>query len=283
MSGLRWNTYPYWNDEAKACHRRALLINPTTRKLVDALVNSYMAGTDGDLPDLKKATISDALACIYHYAAENVKLCRDMDPIQYFAAAKASVHFARYIQDDTMWRFTYKLIHARNLFKDSQPGWKQSQGHDLVHFLDAYCDAFYNEYDPGYGLDFLKLPKCLQDETKLAEITLKRAENLRVVAQYFPQQLTCAEYHGDGEDRIFVIARPPVPEKDELSELLEDIHLDEQSLFLEDGEVNPYFDWSNPNDAKPNPDDANAEDEFSMNLREQELEDRMESMDIDEL
>lgn len=103
------------------------------------------------LPDLKKATISSAFGELYSVAASHIDECAALDPKDFFGHVKDMFPWAITIPAETLWAFTYRCFHARDLFKETTPGWRHSPGQPLVEGLDKFRRNFAERYAIQYG------------------------------------------------------------------------------------------------------------------------------------
>ncbi|KAK8023905.1 hypothetical protein PG993_011971 [Apiospora rasikravindrae] len=204
-SGMCWETKPEWDQQRNANISRKLLENADMDKLNKSLRDALKPPNYMGLPSLKKDVIDEHFALIYDYASHNVKRCANMDPVAFFAAAKHPFAWAGPIDPEHLWKFTYRALMARDIFLDILAGDEHTPSSSMVQYLDAYKDAFFHEYDQGYGDAYLALPAGQQDPEALAHTHARRAEISRVTALYFPLELTCAGGKGDGTDRQVVV------------------------------------------------------------------------------
>ncbi|CAJ2505479.1 Uu.00g128730.m01.CDS01 [Anthostomella pinea] len=160
--GLRWETKGY--------------------KEVDGRQNS-MVHVHHYLLHPSKAEISQALAEVYEYAVENVELCEVMEPADFFAEAKACWECSQDIDNESFWRFTYKLFHARELYLTFvlDPH-VEPKGHPLVQALDNFRD----------------------NQANIEQVEDIKSKNKEVEEKYFDPNLTHAHGEGDGDDKRVV-------------------------------------------------------------------------------
>jgi hypothetical protein len=99
-SGLRWGTKgsTVTTQQGPDHTNRYLLHFPGSFQIVKAIKLG--------LGDTKKGFVSVVLADLYNYASQNVKLCEQMKPQEFFALVKAQHDWSKGIDPDIFWRFT---------------------------------------------------------------------------------------------------------------------------------------------------------------------------------
>ncbi|KAK8102998.1 hypothetical protein PG984_016144 [Apiospora sp. TS-2023a] len=201
--GLFWETVPEFNEKRNVYTTRSLLNSTDMNRFNRCLKRTCQLPAGQRLPDLKKATISQALGLIYERASYNVGQCAEMEPVAFFADMMKAFPFAQCIPPGLFWKFTYRALMARDIFMEYQAGWKHAPLHPMIENLDKYRKAFYKRYDQTYGVEYLSRPIKERDPAVLEEITKIRTVNLTVKEKYFDCSLTCHEYSGDGTDKLF--------------------------------------------------------------------------------
>ncbi|KAI1865601.1 hypothetical protein JX265_007924 [Neoarthrinium moseri] len=277
---MRWNTSPVWDEERQAWIFRRLLSNKNSKKFVQDVIKCVK--NDG-LTDLKPRHISEFLGKIYDYAADNVDHCHEFaHPQQFFATAKENFPQAQSIRDEVFWIFTYKAFHARNIFKEYQIGSARSKGQPLSKALDKFRAAFYEKYNPKYGLDFLALPKESQNSVELQQVPDRRGEVLRIVNMYFPIQLTDADHIGDGKDHVMIVSKNPYYFSKNAGRSVQETIM--KGMMDEDGNVNPHYHSGGKEDEDT--EDMEAAEVFdptepaAQGLRAPEIEEGLDGMEI---
>lgn len=199
--GQFWETVPELDKERNVWTTRSLLNGTDMNRFYRCL--KRIPKTPGGLPNLKKATISQAFGLIYERASYNVNKCADLEPVAFFAEMLDGFPFTKPIVPELFWKFTYRALMAREIYLEYQPGSAHTPLHPLIENLDKYRKAFFKRYDQTYGLEYLDLPINERDPAVFDEINKTRTVNLLVKAKYFSCQLTCHEYNGDGTDQLY--------------------------------------------------------------------------------
>ncbi|KAK8134468.1 hypothetical protein PG984_006480 [Apiospora sp. TS-2023a] len=203
-SGMRWDTKREESKKHNAYVYQSLLSSKYTKPLVKGLVQASRRGDDG-IANLSKDTVSDAFAALWNTAADNVKHCREMRPMQFWSGVKAAYGWASTIPDDAFFEFTLRAIHARNIFKEYQRKWQESTGTSMSKAIDRFLDAFTAEYNVMYGEDeYEKMPPGKADPTRIPEIMSVRAKAMLVHNEYLPLPLTSAKFQGSGDNKEFI-------------------------------------------------------------------------------
>ncbi|KAK8073971.1 hypothetical protein PG994_004870 [Apiospora phragmitis] len=297
ISGMFWENAPEWDLKRNVYTFRVLLHNKHMVKLYKSLRLAARIGGGLRLPSLKKSCIAEAFGMIYERASYNVKQCATLDPVPFFAEMMKAFAWADPISPELFWKFTYRAHMARALFLEYQPGSAHAPRSDLVKYPDSYKQAFYREYDQRYGADYLDLPASEQDLQEVDRIKTRREEIFGATKLYFPFELTCAEYNGDGTDRTVVVkerndrALNHILQRQngthETSQARQDRGIRENWL-REDGSANPFFmsneiheaieecdesdDDSEQAEEADEPDTDDYDDEYQRELLEYELE-----------
>ncbi|ORY60779.1 uncharacterized protein BCR38DRAFT_411896 [Pseudomassariella vexata] len=179
LSGFLFTTSPEKDKNTGKYKIRNLLVHDQSRHIARILHSVF--------PDGRKNDVAIRFSEVYGIAAVNVHLCKEMEPVKFWARIKNLSVWSSKIRDEAFWKFTYKLFQARAMFKELHPGWENSPGRHLVWAIDHFEEIFMEEYNVG------------GDEDEAA-----RVEALRVRGQYFPVELTSAEGKGDGTDKVII-------------------------------------------------------------------------------
>ncbi|KAI0864025.1 hypothetical protein F4860DRAFT_521383 [Xylaria cubensis] len=184
-SGFRWETkgYKTHNTDGSIVHtHRRLLHHPHSTHIAKTLFRGLGSRT--------KSVIGECLSDIYNFAADNVHLCKYMEPKEFWAYAKNSWEWSANFRDDAFWAFTYKLFHARALYLHTVHRTYRPKGHPLIDALDHFQDAFYNLYAPKSTSTPTFTNTLTEDEI---------SEGSRIFKSYF--RYTWHGSEGDGTDR----------------------------------------------------------------------------------
>ncbi|KAI1632594.1 hypothetical protein F4809DRAFT_656151 [Biscogniauxia mediterranea] len=203
--GLRWETFGSleWDEESGiAHHNHSFLLHHNHSFHISKCIIKGLNTTD-------KTKISEAFAEIYELATENVELCKNMSPMEFFARAKNTWEWSAKISEEAFWAFTYKAFHARAIFlkyyslestDKREEGFEEKDipnGQPLMHALDDFRAAFDETYIENYIPEPKKNPhpEEIDEENGIMAMFKKTRE------AYFPYELTAAGGEGDGLDK----------------------------------------------------------------------------------
>ncbi|KAK8109687.1 hypothetical protein PG999_007824 [Apiospora kogelbergensis] len=283
-SGMYWETIPEWDSRRQVLVGRALLLNPAMRRLYNQLRQATKIPGGLRLPNFKKATVSEAFGQIYEHASYNASKCQDLDPVSFFAEMKKPFSWATNIDAELIWKFTYRALMARNIFLECQPGAAHAIQHPMVRYLDQFKESFFRRYSPMYGEDTLALPEDERDPQKIMEF---REVIFRTQAQYFPVELTCAEYQGDGTDKVVAVKESDCEGSSTFAYMFENMRRSndpgrslsegiQEGWLREDGSANPDYnpDWLDQMVPEYDSDDTddNNQDEYDEAEEDEEEE-----------
>jgi hypothetical protein len=136
-SGLRWETKGKTVRKAgKFLHTyRFLLHFPGAFKVARVIVVN--------LGSTNKIFINRVMADLYHFAVDNVTLCSDLSPLDFFSVVKDTQGWTANINNALFWRFTYRLLHSRALFLDTYVATAEAPpSTELTRALDRFRNAF---------------------------------------------------------------------------------------------------------------------------------------------
>jgi len=137
-SGLRWETKGEAVRKASGfLHTHRFLLHfPGSFQLRRTIVV--------DLGSTNKTFINRVMADFYHFAADNVRLCGELSPEDFFAVVKDTQEWAVNIENALFWRFTYRLFHARALFIDTYVATPEAPpSTELTRALDRFRNTFF--------------------------------------------------------------------------------------------------------------------------------------------
>ncbi|KAI0201586.1 hypothetical protein F4808DRAFT_469281 [Astrocystis sublimbata] len=137
-SGLRWQTKghaTYDGNEGCIVHTHRFLLHHAHSTHLAKMIFKHL-GTK------KRGIVADCLADIYNYAVDHARLCDMMQPRNFWASAKNSWDWSANINDDAFCAFTYKLLHARNLYLATVPEGARPPRNALVKALDDFMLGF---------------------------------------------------------------------------------------------------------------------------------------------
>ncbi|KAK8025009.1 hypothetical protein PG990_002832 [Apiospora arundinis] len=212
-SGMHWQTLRFWSKEHNPYAYRSLLNAEYTRPLVKGLVQASKRGGEG-IPNLRKDTICDLFTNIWVTAGDNVELCEEKSPKEFFIECKNLFPQANTIPGDAFFDFTMRAFHARNIFKELyEDEMEYSTGTSMSEALDYFMKTFSKQYNIKYGLEELESGKKL-DPARLREIFAVRDKGLRLREIYLPMALVGGEYQGYGDCKIYLDYEYAPPTKD---------------------------------------------------------------------
>ncbi|KAI2782158.1 hypothetical protein F4815DRAFT_498077 [Daldinia loculata] len=187
-----------------------------------------------------------ALSHIYEFAAEKVELCSSLEPVDFFAYVKDSYDWSSRFTDKAFWAFTYKALHARQIFLNTviDPDQEDPTVRPLARALDLFRDAFLKMYPIDPTMIHEEGDKICQENIELVEDMVYL--NKEIYAKYFPYHLTHHDGQGDGTDKIILFkeskkkdsnetAKPSMPEYQEVDMS----KIPDEELFFYDTECKP--------------------------------------------
>ncbi|KAI0008326.1 hypothetical protein F4779DRAFT_456869 [Xylariaceae sp. FL0662B] len=200
-SGFQWET-----QGTKVHDQETQVVTHSYRSLLHHTHSFHIARIiSRGLDTTRKDVASQALARLYDHATDNIDLCKEMSPEEFFAYAKDSWDWSSKFRDEAFWAFTYKAIHARAIFLATVEVREGKKPHyrPLTHAIDRFTETFHDYYGPHYP-NLGKNPNQEDIETVLDD----NFEGSRVIARYFPFDLTDEKGEGDGGDQEFVRTLP---------------------------------------------------------------------------
>ncbi|KAI5918070.1 hypothetical protein F4810DRAFT_726342 [Camillea tinctor] len=202
--GLRWQTFGSleWENNEIGYHKYAFLLHHNHAFHISKCIIKGLGTTN-------KTKISQAFADIYNLATDNVGLCKDIPPRDFFSRAKDSWEWSAKISDEAFWAFTYKAFHARAIFckhdtlkavekcKEGSEEKEVSIGQPLTRALDEFRAAFDSMYIENYIPEPKRNPHPEEIDEENGKISMFKATR----EAYFPYDLTNADGEGDGFDK----------------------------------------------------------------------------------
>ncbi|KAI1105973.1 hypothetical protein F4804DRAFT_349342 [Jackrogersella minutella] len=196
--GFRWVTQPQdvYDEQSQGQVKKShyLLHHPHSFHTAKVIIRG--------LKTTRPFIISLAFAHVYDLASENIDLCYELDPQDFFAKAKNSFNWSKTFNDQEFWAFTYKAFHARAIFLNTVlgPNEKKPIGHPFVQALDNFRRVFLEAYPIDQTEVLEEGDVVCQENIELAEDFV--GLNKPIHDKYFPRHLTHQNGQGDGTDRL---------------------------------------------------------------------------------
>jgi len=190
LNGLRWETQGYKerDENGNLVHTyRVLYQHPHGTHISRVLFCATGSRS--------KNANAECLADIYNHARRYIRLCKRMEPEEFWTYAKNCWAWSSKFNDDAFWAFTYKLFHARALYLDTVPD--PLEGNPLTEALDCFRDRFFEVYSAEAAIAPFK--------GKFDRAYIENAEDdiyyHRIICEaYFG--LSSADSEGDGTDHL---------------------------------------------------------------------------------